>query len=410
MTIRSCPKRVSERPLSRRCTAITLALWLLLATMGCGGHAVQEGDDTALTAMAEAEDTGTEAALWADSLMHEMTLREMAAQLVMPAIYARAGEGEMTLLRRYAVDERVGGIVLLKGSFAEATALADSLAAWSRVMPFVAIDGEWGLNMRLTDAPRYPRNAKISREASENALYEYGYEMAAECRGAGINMLLGPVIDVVGGDMKGLRSAGRSFGEDPEQVARFGTAYARGLEDGNVVSVAKHFPGHGRTADDSHLRLPVIRATREELDSTDLLPFRAYSDMGMSAIMTGHLAVPSLDDSGRPATVSRRMLKDLLRHEIGFRGLIITDAMNMKAVSGYGVSDAIEAGADIVLAPLKTAAAIDELAGMDSLVIADRCRRVLERKYHLIGTLPARLHPDSLHLHTERITRSLTGE
>ncbi len=355
----------------------------------------------------EVADWEVEAEMWTDSVMATLNREEMAAQLVMPAIYARNGGAEMARIHEYADSLQVGGIILLKGSLSEARALADSMTVWSRVIPFVAIDGEWGLSMRLSGAPGFPVNGRINLDASENDLYEYGAEMARECRAVGINMLLGPVVDVVGTDNPSGGLGYRSFGRDAERVARLGVAYSRGVENGNVVSVAKHFPGHGRATSDSHKRLPEITASRAALDTTDLLPFRRYSEAGLSAIMTGHLSVPALDRSGRPATVSDTMLNGVLRKDLGFIGLIVTDAMNMGAVKIYSAADAVRAGADIVLAPTDTREAIKAIAALDSTLVADRCRRVLLRKYALIGPLPPRAHLDSLNREADAVTKKL---
>lgn len=379
-------------------------LFLLIITGGCGlRHTLPPVPEEIVR-----EDLQEEAAHWADSVMAGMNAAERAAQLVMPAVYARTEESAMVQVREYAVSLKVGGLLLLQGTLQEARTIADSLSAWSAVPPFVAIDGEWGLAMRLSDAPRFPANRRISPEASENALYDYGYEMARECRSVGINMLLGPVVDVIGTDSPQGGLSYRSFGEDPERTARMAVAYARGTEDGNVISVAKHFPGHGRATSDSHRTLPVISASRGELDSIDLVPFRRYSEAGLSAVMTGHLSVPALDATGRPATVSPAMLDTLLRKELGFRGLVITDAMNMSAVGKYTAADAIRAGADIVLAPMSTAEAIRQIAGLDSVIIADRCRRVLQRKYLLLGKLPERARLDSFEREARPVRNALT--
>ncbi len=373
--------------------------WLCMAVLAlllCGCARTRNEDEASADEAVEVSDWETEASRWVDSVLNRMDAHERAAQLVMPSVYAKAGAPELVRLREYACSLRVGGIVLLKGNFAEARALADSMSAWSVTLPFVAIDGEWGLAMRLSDAPGFPANGRIAGNATENALYDYGYEMARESRAAGINMLLGPVLDVIGTERPGSGLSYRSFGSDARRVSRLGLAYARGVEDGNVVSVAKHFPGHGRATADSHRLLPVIEADRAAMDTTDLLPFRRYSEAGLSAIMTGHLAVPSLDASGKPATVSDSMLNGLLRRDLNFKGLIITDAMNMSAVKGYTPADAVRAGADIVLAPEDTRRAIAELSRLDSLVLADRCRRVLMRKYRLLGAVPTRAPLDSL--------------
>lgn len=344
----------------------------------------------------------SDAAKWVDSVMSRMTLEEMAGQLLMPAVYSDADESSMRRLARYAADCHIGGVVLLKGTTDAARAIADTLTGRLAVVPFVAIDAEWGLAMRLDDTPRYPRNGKISPRAEEELLYDYGYEVAREGRAAGINMVLGPVLDVISPQApeRGGVIGSRSFGSNPQRVARLGTAYARGLEDGGAISVAKHFPGHGSADADSHKRLPRVEKSRERLWMEDLLPFRSYIGAGLSAIMTAHVYVPALDSVEKPATVSPRVLEELLRKEMEFGGLIVTDAMNMGGVEGSGAVDAIAAGADIILAPADTHGEIVKIcnavrAGRLPLAqLRGSVRRVLNCKYAFLVKQECRRNPD----------------
>ncbi|MDE6291711.1 MAG: hypothetical protein K2M16_09270, partial [Muribaculaceae bacterium] len=321
-------------------SAVAVILTLLL--FSCSGHRNDsyESDSTKgveLDSIQAEHDVTAEAGLWADSIMHSMTIEQMAGQLIMPAVYSDTGPASMRLLREYAVDCHVGGVVLLKGSVEGAAAIADTLGKMP-VPPFIAIDAEWGLAMRLSGTPEFPRNGRISLNADETLMFDYGYELARECREIGINMVLGPVLDVL---PAGRRSAGigsRSFGRDPERVADLGVAYAKGVESGGVISVAKHFPGHGSAAADSHRRLPEVDKKRDELESCDLLPFRTYVSNGLSGMMIGHLYVPALDDEEIPTTVSGKILKGFIRKEMGFEGLIVTDAINMAGASGYSAA------------------------------------------------------------------------
>lgn len=323
----------------------------------------------------------------ADSVLAGMSLEERVGQCFMPAIYANADPATVTALRRYVSDLHVGGVVLLKGDLGSA-ALMSGIGGEASVPLFMAIDAEWGLGMRLEDAPRFPRNGNIGPRADEELLYDYGREVARECRRVGINMVLGPVVDVAE-NPDGVIGK-RSFGSDPVRVADLGVAYGKGVESGAVISVAKHFPGHGSPADDSHRTLPVIRRTAEQLDSIDLYPFRRYIDEGLSGVMVGHLSLPAIDPEGLPAAVSPAVMGDLLRGKLGFKGLVLTDALNMGGVSGYHASDALAAGADIVVGPSDTAGEIAMIlklihrGDLDVSVIDSRCRRILFYKF-LIG-------------------------
>lgn len=332
-------------------------------------------------------DITDEAHLWADSIMNSMTLEALAGQLIMPAVYSDDSPAAMVLLREYAADCHVGGVVLLKGSVDAAHTIADTLRRMMPAPPFIAIDAEWGLAMRLSSTPEFPRNGRIKADAEEDVMFDYGYEVGRECREIGINMVLGPVLDVLPpvGRRSGIGS--RSFGQDPERAATLGVAYAKGVESAGVISVAKHFPGHGSADADSHKRLPVVAKTREQLETADLLPFREYVDNGLTAIMTGHLYVPALEGAEIPVTVSEKILRDFVRDELGFKGLVVTDAINMAGASGYSAAEAIEAGADIVLAPADTEAELRNIVeavrngDLSTETLRDRVGRVLFFKY-----------------------------
>lgn len=325
---------------------------------------------------------------WVDSVMAGMTLEEMAGQLIYPAVYSDDSGYAMRSVVKYVADSHVGGVVLLKGTPEAARLISDTLSKISCAPPFVSIDAEWGLAMRLKNTPRFPRNGKISPAARDSILYEYGVEVARECREVGINMVLGPVLDVLPEENgKNTFIGSRSFGSDALRVTRHGVSYAKGLEDGGVISVAKHFPGHGSADADSHKRLPTVSKSRKQLFESDLKPFMEYAGNNLSAIMVGHLYVPALDSEDIPVSVSEKILKGFVRDEMRFRGLIITDAMNMAGAGGKSGADAIMAGADMVLAPRDTHREVMSLVeavenGVFPLEsLRDRVRRVLSYKF-----------------------------
>ncbi len=340
--------------------------------------------------MTEEIPSATEAGKWADSIMSGMTLEQLAGQLIYPAVYSDDSEYAMRSVVKYVADSHIGGVVLLKGTPEAARMVSDTLVKISYAPPFVAIDAEWGLAMRLKDTPRFPKNGRISPAAEDSILYEYGREVARECHEVGINMVLGPVLDVLPADNVERTFIGsRSFGSDPKRVTRYGVSYARGLEDGGVLSVAKHFPGHGAADADSHKQLPTVLKTKEQLAGSDLMPFDEYVKNGLSAIMVGHLYVPALDEEDIPVSVSKKILKGMMRGEMRFGGLIITDAMNMAGADGKSGADAIMAGADMVLAPENTHLEVEMLVeavnkGLFPLAeLRDRVRRVLRYKYYV---------------------------
>lgn len=338
------------------------------------------------------QDYTGEAYRWADSLISRMSLGQRVGQLFIPAVYAVAEEANMTKITEYATEDCVGGIILLRGNSRGARAIADTLRRLSPLAaPWIAIDAETGLAMRLSDAPAIPCAATLGASADEQRMYAYGESLAAESRSRGINMVLGPVLDVEA-DKKGYIGK-RSFGSDPGRVGELGTAFARGLEDGGVMSVAKHFPGHGCAGEDSHKGLAVIAIPLSDLHRSALPPFRGYIAAGLSAVMVGHLAVTAIDPKMRSAALSEAVITDLLRGDLGFKGLVMTDALNMHgADNGTDTATdpsvaALLAGADIILSPTDTRAGIDAVkkaiadGTLTEATINGRLRRILFYKY-----------------------------
>lgn len=372
-----------------------LPMLLLLLAGGCSAGGRGAADTVVVADSAGADsisvsDITEDAEAYADSVLSEMSDSDMAGMMYMPAVYARTDRVNLALITEYADELHVGGIVLLKGSVGGAAHIADTLASLcANPGMFIAVDAENGLRMRFADAPEFPWNRDLGKISDDRLLYDFGVEMARECRAAGINMVLGPVMDVVPGDGTHGLMRKRSLGSNPRRVADLAIAYARGLEDGNVISVAKHFPGHGSSTADSHKSLGHIRGSREAIDSIDLYPFRRYAEEGLSGVMVGHLYVMALDSLRRPAVVSDVVMGDVLRGSLGFGGLVITDALNMEGALGVKGWQAIAAGADMVIAPTDTReeirSTLDAMSrgdlGRDK--VRDRCRRILFYKYLL---------------------------
>lgn len=370
---------------------------LLLQVLFCGCRAggcraPADSDsvrDILMAEIGDANDLTCAGWRYADSVLNTLTDEEKAGMLYMPAVFARSDRAAMGRLMQYAVDMHVGGIVLLKGSLESAAAIADTLRRLGGPGFFIAVDAENGLRMRFPDAPEFPWSRELGRLDDDQIMYDFGREIARECREAGINMVLGPVMDVVPGEITRGLMRRRSLGSDPKRVADLAVAYARGVEDGNVISVAKHFPGHGSSDADSHKRMGLILRSKPALDSIDLYPFRRYAAEGLSGVMVGHLSVRSLDSVMRPAVASPVIMNDILRGELGFKGLVMTDALNMEGAMGVKGYEAMLAGADIIIAPADTRreieATIDAIRGgkLPRSTVDDRCRRILFFKYLL---------------------------
>lgn len=338
----------------------------------------------------EADDLTPAAWAWADSVMATMTLEQMAGQTVMPASYARYDDATLRLLHSYIADCKVGGVAFHKGDTLSMRQLSDTLRSLSALPLFLAIDAENGLGMRLEGAVTYPLNYKLT-QATEQSMYDYGSQVGCECEAVGVNMVFGPVLDVAPGP--GWYMYRRSLGADPARVADLGLAYARGLEDSGIMPVGKHFPGHGYTRTDPHVWLPVIDRPSGQFRAVDLLPFSRYVEQGFPALMAAHVAVPSLSGDSLPADFSPAIIGGLLRGEMRFDGLVISDAVNMGAVRSVEGGDmppavqALRAGVDIILAPHDTRQAIRQiLAAVESGALPasdlrEHCRRILFYKY-----------------------------
>lgn len=374
---------------------LAVCLYLLCGScVGRGSDARRVADSVAiadsLASIRSASDLTGAAEAYADSVLSRLTPEERVGMLFMPAAYGRGDRATLSQILDYAVNLHVGGIVLLRGDLHGVAAIADTLGRLPGPGIFMAVDAENGLKMRFSDAPEFPWNRDLGHISDDQLLYEFGRELARECRAVGINMVLGPVMDIVPGEGSHGLMRKRSLGSDPRRVADLAIAYARGVEEGNVISVAKHFPGHGSASADSHRALGEIRASREVIDSVDLYPFRRYAAEGLSGVMVGHLSVSALDSVRRPAVVSPVIMQDVLRRRLGFDGLVITDALNMEGAMGVRGWQAIAAGADIVIAPSDTRGEIRSMlealadGRLDSVTVADRCRRILFYKY-LIG-------------------------
>ncbi len=274
-------------------------------------------------------------------------------------------------------QENVGGLIMSVGSPSEVAVKLNDLQNHSKYPLLVAADLETGAGFRFRGAVHIPTNIALGGATTFPSLmafgatgdphhaYEFGRITALEARAMGVNVPFAPVLDVNNNPDNPIINI-RSFGEDPNVVADLGVALVRGLQDHGAVATGKHFPGHGDTGTDSHLDLPVINVGRERLDAVELVPFRAAIDAGIQGIMTAHIAVPQISGEIIPATVSKAVLTGLLRSDLGFDGIIFTDAMDMVAVNrlfprGEAAVRAVLAGADVILMPRDVKEAVDAI-------------------------------------------------
>jgi beta-N-acetylhexosaminidase len=342
---------------------------------------------------------------WEDSVLATLSLRDKAAQMVWPNTfgdYVAASSPQWRRLVASVEDHRVGGILISVGSPLEIAAKLNALQRRSRVPLLVGADLEAGTGFRarggyfvpngidLGGATVFPPAMALGATGDTALAYEQGRVTAIEGRALGIHVAFAPVLDVNNNPANPVINT-RSFGENPRLAARLGAAMVRGLQEHGMVATGKHFPGHGDTETNSHLALPVVAVDRARLDSVELVPFRAAIAAGVGAIMTFHGAMPALDSTGVPGTLSPRVLGGLLREELGFTGLVISDAMDMRGVidqfgAAESVKRAVAAGADVLLQPIDVGQAIDAVvAGVgerryDEARLDRSVRRVLAAK------------------------------
>ncbi|GAA4347291.1 glycoside hydrolase family 3 N-terminal domain-containing protein [Hymenobacter saemangeumensis] len=329
---------------------------------------------------------------WVDSLMRVLTPDQRAAQLFMVAAYSnrkRVDEDSVSaLIQRYGI----GGLIFFQGGPGRQARLLNRYQSQSRVPLLVAMDAEWGVGMRLDSVLRFPYQMSLGAGTRSDSLqlYDMGREVARQFKRLGMHVNFAPVVDVNNNAANPVIGF-RSWGEDPAAVTRASRLYMRGMQDAGILAVAKHFPGHGDVDADSHLALPTVRVDRRRLDTLELPPFRNLIKAGVGGMMIAHLNVPALDTTGGPSTLSRPIVTDFLRGELGFRGIVFTDAMNMQGVISKfppGEADvrALLAGNDILefsknvpLALRMVRAAVDS-GRISQREIDEHCRRVLALK------------------------------
>ncbi len=328
---------------------------------------------------------------WVDSVMRTLTPDERVAQLMMVAAYSNRNQAHVDTIVSLVEKHKIGGLMFMQGGPYRQARLNNLYQSKARVPLLISIDGEWGLAMRLDSTPRFPFQMALGAIQDNRLIYNMGAEIARQCRRMGIHINFAPVIDVNNNPANPVINF-RSFGENKYRVAAKGVAYMKGLQDNRVLANAKHFPGHGDTDTDSHYALPLIQHNRERLDSLELYPFRELFRQGLGSIMVAHLNIPALDAEVKQSTLSRKIVTDLLKNEMGFKGLVFTDALNMKGVSSFyepGIVDlkALLAGNDVLLFAENVPVALREIrkavkAGQISQQEIDaRCRKVLHAKY-----------------------------
>ncbi len=331
---------------------------------------------------------------WVEKTLRSMTVDEKVGQLLLPVTrggFKSTDSDEFEKLRRDIVEVHVGGYHVATGDAAGIAVNVNEMQRLAKVPLLITADLEGGPGYVLFGATRFPLAMAIGATGSEQFAYAAGKATGEEARAIGIGMDFYPVVDVQNNPGNPIINI-RSFGEDPNRVSALASAYLKGVQDAGVLATAKHFPGHGDVATDSHLEMPVLNVPRQRLETLELVPFRAAIDAGVAGVMSAHMYVPSIEpQKGLPSTLSHAVLTGLLRDELKFKGLVITDAMDMHGITNNWKEDdatvrAFLAGADVILFPPHTDIAFNALktAVNDGRIskarLDDSVRRILQAK------------------------------
>ena len=329
---------------------------------------------------------------WVDSIYKQMTLDDKVGQLFMIPAYSNKDVAHENSIANLVKYYKVGGVIFFQGGPVRQAKLTNRYQAEAQIPLFIAIDGEWGLSMRLDSTYRYPWNMTLGAIKDKKLLEKVGVQMAEESKRIGLHFNFGPVLDI-NTNPKNPIIGFRSFGEDKYNVAESGLAVMKGYQSLGLLSTGKHFPGHGDTDVDSHKALPTIPFSKERLDSVEIYPYKKLIAAGLTSVMVGHLNVPSVEPNPAvPSSVSYNVITKLLKEELHFKGLIFTDALNMKAASNFRKPGEIDleaflAGNDILVFPENVPVAVAKIknAYQNEIIsekrLAYSVKKILKYKY-----------------------------
>ncbi|HSU27584.1 MAG TPA: glycoside hydrolase family 3 N-terminal domain-containing protein [Chitinophagaceae bacterium] len=331
---------------------------------------------------------------WTDSVFNSLNEDQRIAQLMVIRAHSNLGPDHVAKVVSDIQKYNVGALCFFQGGPVRQAALTNYYQQIAKTPLMVTIDGEWGLGMRLDSVIKYPYQLTLGAMDDENLVYRMGIAVGEQCKRIGVHVNYAPVIDINNNPNNPVIGF-RSFGEDKDKVSKFGVAYMKGMQDAGIMACAKHFPGHGDVDVDSHLDLPVINKNRQQLDSMELVPFRALFKAGVGSVMIAHLYIPAIDNTANKATsISKNNVTDLLRNDLGYKGISFTDALEMKGVAKYfpGGTIAVEAliaGNDMLCLPASVSESIDVIKKaiaekrLNWEDINARVKKVLRAKYDL---------------------------
>ena len=291
---------------------------------------------------------------WVNRTYNSLSQDQKLGQLFIVALYTNKGEDHISNVRRIVEQEQIGGLILMQDDAAREITLVNEFQSKSKVPLMIGMDAEWGLFQRIAAAHKFPWAMTLGAIQDKNLITQMAAKIAEDSKRMGINWDFAPVVDVNTNPDNPI-IGNRSFGSEVQNVVNSALAYSNGLQDNRIIAAIKHFPGHGDTSTDSHFDLPVVAHNLDRLNAVELAPFKALMDKGIGGVMVAHLYVPALEkENGIPASISKNIITGLLKEKFGYKGLIITDALNMGAVAKRykpGELDALafKAGNDIML-------------------------------------------------------------
>ena len=329
---------------------------------------------------------------WVENQYANMSLQEKVGQLFMVSVASNQSKTATDRIKNLVKEQGIGGVIFLVGGPVQQAQLTNEYQSVSKIPLLIGSDAEWGMAMRLDSTYAFPWNMTLGAIQDSTIVEKVGYQIGKHAKRLGVHINFAPDLDV-NNNPKNPIIGNRSFGEDPKNVAQKGRAFVRGMEKAGVLSSGKHFLGHGDTATDSHKSLPLINSSVERLDTIELYPFKKVMESGLSSTMVAHLDVPSLEPrEGHPSTLSKNIVTGVLQNQLGFEGLVITDALNMKAVSEFAPEGKVEleaflAGNDLLLMPenvIKAKEAIEQAYNEGTITeerLAESVKKILMAKY-----------------------------
>lgn len=329
---------------------------------------------------------------WVDTLLNNMTIDEKIGQLFMVQAYSNKSENHANFIENLIEKHHIGGLIFMQGTPTKQARLTNKYQSISKIPLLIGFDGEWGLNMRLKNAYRFPWNMTLGAIRNNKLIEDLGVQVGKHCKRLGIHINFAPVVDI-NTNSKNPIIGNRSFGQGRKNVTEKATAFINGIQRQQVLATAKHFPGHGDTSTDSHKTLPVLDFNIKRLDSIELYPYKKLFKTNLASVMVAHLSVKALENNEQlPTSLSYKVVTELLQHKLNYKGLILTDALNMKGAANFAKPGEVDlaallAGNDLLLIPEDVTAAITKIkeALKDSVISENRIdvsvRKILMAKY-----------------------------